>query len=170
MKLIKIDNGFSDYHMVNDEPIKENDWYLMTIDGKYGIWSLGRLGKGEENEAIRWEFNKVIASTKLLEGIPSIILHTIIEALNEGDLQSIIDKRNTPDRYSSVMKRYNYTEQDIKDIVEEYKEASSFKEKGEWNVEIEKACGCCGLSKGNHKMSCDYTDNTELNVRIIKTI
>ena len=36
------------------------------------------------------------------------------------NLQDIIDKRNTPDRYSEAKKRYDYSEQDIKDIVSEF--------------------------------------------------
>jgi hypothetical protein len=40
-------------------------------------------------------------------------------------LQDIIDKRNTPSRYNSAKQRYDYSEQDIKDILEDYQKQST---------------------------------------------
>ncbi len=64
----------------------------------------------------------VIASTYKIEGLPLLDINQIKELLNrEISLQDIIDKRNTSDRYDETKKRYNYSENDIKEIVDEYK-------------------------------------------------
>ena len=53
-------------YVISDEEVKEGDWYLVEPFGKgtgYIPQSLAKLGIGEENDVIKFEAKKVIATT-----------------------------------------------------------------------------------------------------------
>lgn len=135
--LILVEN---EYYLLTNEPIKEDDWYLWLYGGKYHlIQAKNFIGF---DDTVKNQCFKVTASTQRLEGCDLINMVALNSLINvEVSLQDIIDERNTPNRYDSFYGQYFYSEQDIKDIVDDYDNKQmvreNIKHRIQWDVEIE---------------------------------
>lgn len=118
MKVKKIKDN---YYLLSDMPAKP---------GEYALTATGNCVKMDLSAQVLWMdgCNRVLAAHRpYTVGMPTL---TGIELLPEYDLQELIDRRNTTDRYNERMRRYDYSEADIHDIFEELTYP-------EWNVRVE---------------------------------
>ena len=110
----------------------------LKLFRKDEVWYIFSLDKLEETDDLFLPKNIVASSNKIGE-IPLINIKQVNKLLeqiqDEITLQDLIDRRNTPERYNSIRKRYDYSEKDIKDIFEEY--FNEIKDKTEFNCELE---------------------------------
>lgn len=109
---------------------------------------------------------KIIASNMQIGNLPCLRIEQLAMLTPEQpSYQDCIDRLNTPARYNSTKQQYFYSEQDIKDILEDFTQQEInykiAKEKKEWDVEIEmvvnkERCHCrCHSDNGiMHIMAC----------------
>jgi hypothetical protein len=138
-KLIFLENQI---YLVTGYDIFEGDWYLWLYHGKYFLQQANKLTGFDES--VKHSCFKVLASTQHLGGCSALLDNVQIEALLNRDkvtLQDLIDKRNYPERYDAIRQQYQYSEQDIKDIVEEFREVLEIElrnaNRSVWDAEIE---------------------------------